>query len=97
MTTQTRVNPASVPVTTAWTRKRAVAAATIGSALEWYDFIVYSFFAAMIGKLFFPAAAPNSQLLIGLATFGVGFFMRPWAPSCSASMATVVDAARHSR
>ncbi|HXE17083.1 MAG TPA: MFS transporter [Stellaceae bacterium] len=58
-------------------RKRAVAAATIGSALEWYDFIVYSFFAAMIGKLFFPATDPNSQLLIGLATFGVGFFMRP--------------------
>lgn len=59
------------------TRRRAVAAATIGSALEWYDFIVYSFFAAIIGKLFFPAAAPNAQLLIGLATFGVGFFMRP--------------------
>jgi MHS family proline/betaine transporter-like MFS transporter len=58
-------------------RRRAVAAATIGSALEWYDFIVYSFFAVIIGKLFFPAAAPNSQLLIGLATFGVGFFMRP--------------------
>jgi MFS transporter, MHS family, proline/betaine transporter len=77
MTTQTRVSAVSVPVTTAGARKRAVAAATIGSALEWYDFIVYSFFAAMIGKLFFPAAAPNSQLLIGLATFGVGFFMRP--------------------
>ncbi len=58
-------------------RKRAVAAATIGSALEWYDFIVYSFFAAMIGKLFFPSSLPNTQLLIGLATFGVGFFMRP--------------------
>jgi MHS family proline/betaine transporter-like MFS transporter len=58
-------------------RRRAVAAATIGSALEWYDFIVYSFFAGMIGKLFFPAALPNTQLLIGLATFGVGFFMRP--------------------
>jgi MFS transporter, MHS family, proline/betaine transporter len=58
-------------------RTRAVAAATIGSALEWYDFIVYSFFAAMIGKLFFPSETPNAQLLIGLATFGVGFFMRP--------------------
>ncbi|HEY7990402.1 MAG TPA: MFS transporter [Stellaceae bacterium] len=74
MTTQSAVNPAMV---SGGSRKRAVAAATIGSALEWYDFIVYSFFAAMIGKLFFPAADPNSQLLIGLATFGVGFFMRP--------------------
>lgn len=59
-------------------RKRAVAAATIGSALEWYDFIVYSFFAAIIGKLFFPGADPAFQLLLGLATFGVGFFMRPF-------------------
>jgi MFS transporter, MHS family, proline/betaine transporter len=58
-------------------RRRAVAAATIGSAFEWYDFIVYSFFAVIIGKQFFPSASPNSQLLIALATFGVGFFMRP--------------------
>jgi MFS family permease len=58
-------------------RNQAVAAATIGSALEWYDFIVFSFFAALIGKEFFPAASAGSQLLIGLATFGVGFFMRP--------------------
>ncbi len=75
MTTQS-INPA-VALTTSGSRRRAVAAATIGSALEWYDFIVYSFFAAIIGKLFFPAALPNTQLLIGLATFGVGFFMRP--------------------
>jgi MFS transporter, MHS family, proline/betaine transporter len=62
---------------TAAERRRAVVAAHIGNALEWYDFIVYSFFAAMIGKLFFPATNPSSQLLLGLATFGVGFFMRP--------------------
>jgi MHS family proline/betaine transporter-like MFS transporter len=58
-------------------RHQAVAAATIGSALEWYDFIVFSFFAAIIAKEFFPSATAGSQLLIGLATFGVGFFMRP--------------------
>ncbi len=72
--------PAAAPIeanVTGAERRRAVAAAVIGSAFEWYDFIVYSFFAATIGKLFFPATDPNSQLLIGLATFGVGFFMRP--------------------
>jgi len=58
-------------------RRRAVAAATIGNALEWYDFIVYSFFAATIGKLFFPSQNPTVQLLLAFATFGVGFFMRP--------------------
>jgi MHS family proline/betaine transporter-like MFS transporter len=77
MTTQSGINPGSAMTPATGSRKRAVAAATIGSALEWYDFIVYSFFAALIGKLFFPAALPNTQLLIGLATFGVGFFMRP--------------------
>ena len=77
MSTQSGVNPGAAMGPVAGSRKRAVAAATIGSALEWYDFIVYSFFAAMIGKLFFPSALPNTQLLIGLATFGVGFFMRP--------------------
>ncbi|MCL2430616.1 MAG: MFS transporter, partial [Alphaproteobacteria bacterium] len=51
MTTQTGVGAASVRGAASRTRKRAVAAATIGSALEWYDFIVYSFFAALIGKL----------------------------------------------
>jgi MHS family proline/betaine transporter-like MFS transporter len=77
MATQSGIKSGSALAPATGSRKRAVAAATIGSALEWYDFIVYSFFAAMIGKLFFPAALPNTQLLIGLATFGVGFFMRP--------------------
>jgi MHS family proline/betaine transporter-like MFS transporter len=78
MSINARSGPAiSLPTAPAASRRRAIAAATIGSALEWYDFIVYSFFAAMIGKLFFPTSLPNTQLLIGLATFGVGFFMRP--------------------
>ena len=58
-------------------RRRAVAAATIGNALEWYDFIVYSFFPATIGKLFFASQDPTIQVLLGFGTFGVGFFMRP--------------------
>jgi MFS transporter, MHS family, proline/betaine transporter len=32
-----------------------VAAAVIGNALEWYDFIVFGFFAVVIARLFFPA------------------------------------------
>ncbi len=70
------VGGAGRPITGA-ERRRAVVAATIGSALEWYDFIVYSFFAATIGRLFFPGHDPAFQLLAALATFGVGFFMRP--------------------
>src|SRR5215831_19648804 len=54
-----------------------VAAAVIGNALEWYDFIVFGFFAVIIARLFFPAESQYGSLLLTTATFGVGFFMRP--------------------
>ncbi|NUT78824.1 MFS transporter [Pseudomonas sp. C1C7] len=56
---------------------RAIAAITIGSGLEFYDFSVYSFFATLIGRQFFPVESSLGQLLLSLATFGVGFGMRP--------------------
>lgn len=56
---------------------RAVTAITIGNALEFFDFTVYSFLAVTLGKLFFPVASPYGQLLISTATFGVGFITRP--------------------
>jgi MHS family proline/betaine transporter-like MFS transporter len=58
-------------------RWRAVAAASIGNALEWFDFIVYGFFAVTMAKLFFPTGDETVSLLLALATFGVTFFMRP--------------------
>ena len=62
---------------TAAQSRRAVVAATIGNLLEWYDFGVYGFFAATIGRVFFAAGDPTSALLASFATFGVGFLMRP--------------------
>ena len=56
---------------------RAVIAASIGNALEWFDFVVYGFFAGTIAKLFFPTGNETESLLFALATFGVTFFMRP--------------------
>lgn len=58
-------------------RSRQVTAAVIGNALEWYDFIVYGFLSSIIARLFFPAGDEYASLLMALATFGVGFFMRP--------------------
>lgn len=58
-------------------RRRAIAAITIGNGLEFYDFTVYSFFAVLIGKLFFPVSGSIGQLMLSLATFGVGFVARP--------------------
>ncbi|WP_343672135.1 MFS transporter [Paraburkholderia heleia] len=56
---------------------RLIAACSIGNALEMYDFTVYSFFALLIGRLFFPSDSPYGSLLLAVATFGIGFVMRP--------------------
>ncbi len=57
--------------------KRHVAAVVVGNALEFYDFLTYSFFAIYIGQTFFPSSDPASSLLASLATFGAGFATRP--------------------
>jgi MHS family proline/betaine transporter-like MFS transporter len=56
---------------------RLIAACSLGNALEMYDFTVYSFFALLIGKLFFPSDSAYGSLLLAVATFGIGFVMRP--------------------
>ncbi|WP_025586020.1 MFS transporter [Cupriavidus taiwanensis] len=66
-----------VPELTNATRRKAIIAATIGNGLEWFDFTVYSFFAVIIAKLFFPTGNDLTSFLLTVATFGVGFFMRP--------------------
>jgi MHS family citrate/tricarballylate:H+ symporter-like MFS transporter len=54
-----------------------IGAVAAGNALEFYDFLTFSFFATQIGNVFFPLENENSRLLLALATFGVGFLMRP--------------------
>ncbi|HEY6176944.1 MAG TPA: MFS transporter [Kofleriaceae bacterium] len=59
-------------------RTRAVTAATVGTALEWFDFTLYGALSAtVLPKLFFPALNSTSALLASLATFGVGLAARP--------------------
>jgi MFS family permease len=58
-------------------KAQVIAATTLGAALEYYDFTIYSFFAIQIGKLFFPSASHVNQFLLSMAVFGVGFVVRP--------------------
>jgi len=58
-------------------RGKAVIAASVGNALEWFDFVIYGFFAATIGRLFFPSNNDVESLLVAFATFGITFFIRP--------------------
>ncbi|RAR58424.1 MHS family proline/betaine transporter-like MFS transporter [Paraburkholderia unamae] len=63
--------------TSARQRRRAIIATVLGNGLEWFDFTVYSFFAVIIAKLFFPTGNELTSVLLTVATFGVGFVMRP--------------------
>jgi MHS family proline/betaine transporter-like MFS transporter len=66
MTAQSRVSRAS-----------QIAAATIGNALEWYDFLIFGYLTAIVSRLFFPTVSEYCAILAATATFGVSFFMRP--------------------
>src|SRR3977135_4347538 len=59
-------------------RLRVILAASIGSALEWYDFFLYGTAAALVfGDLFFPKSDPLTGTLLAFLTFCVGFVVRP--------------------
>src|SRR6218665_3779284 len=57
--------------------KKAVTAAALGNAMEWFDFGVYGFVAYALGKVFFPDASPSVQTIAALGTFSVPFLVRP--------------------
>lgn len=58
-------------------RRRQLMAASIGNVLEYYDFVVYAFLAAILAKKFFPNESEVAGLLASFAAFGVGFLARP--------------------
>jgi MFS family permease len=55
----------------------AVIRVSSGNFLEMYDFMVFGYYAAAIGKAFFPNGNPFISLMLSLMTFGAGFLMRP--------------------
>ena len=58
--------------------KRATLAASVGSALEYYDFALYSLASALIfGKIFFPGLGDAAGTVASLATLAIGFLARP--------------------
>src|SRR6516225_4821010 len=58
-------------------QRQAVVSGIAGNVMEWYDFSVYGYFAAVIGRQFFPAGDPVSSLLAAFGVFAAGFLMRP--------------------
>ncbi len=60
--------------------KRAVGAAALGNAMEWFDFGVYGYLAVTIGQVFFPSSNPTAQVIAAFATL-------PWRSWCVRSAA----------
>lgn len=59
-------------------RTRRMVAVGIGNFMEWFDFAIYGYFAAIIGAQFFPSGDPTAEMLSSLAVFAVGFISRPF-------------------
>lgn len=58
-------------------RVKVILPSIIGNILEWYDFSLYGFFAAVFAKLFFPTSEPLLATLMSFGVFAVGFITRP--------------------
>ena len=58
--------------------RRAIIASTVGTTIEWYDFLLYSVVTGLVfGKLFFPTSDPLVGVLQAFAVYAVGFIARP--------------------
>ncbi len=58
-------------------RRKVIVSTSIANALEWFDFVVYGFFAVVMAKLFFPSSNDTAALLAIFATFAIPFAVRP--------------------
>lgn len=76
--------------------RKAITAAALGNAMEWFDFGVYGFVAYALGQVFFPGADPGVQMIAALATFSVPFLIRPLGACFSARWATNTAARKSS-
>ena len=57
---------------------KVIAASSAGTMIEWYDFYIFGSLATIISTQFFPAGNPTANFLKTLATFAVGFAVRPF-------------------
>ena len=74
MTATTNVAP---PGRSAGAATRLIVSASLGNALEFYEILVYGYFAVVISKVFFPANDESVSILVTLGTFGASFLARP--------------------
>ena len=57
---------------------KVIAASSVGTLIEWYDFYIFGSLATTISVKFFPPGNPTAAFLATLATFAAGFIVRPF-------------------
>lgn len=64
--------------TSGWAIPKIIAASSVGTMIEWYDFYIFGMLAKTISTQFFPEGNPTAALLSTLAVFAAGFIVRPF-------------------
>ncbi|KDE19737.1 MFS transporter [Acetobacter aceti 1023] len=72
-----QMKPQDITVVDAQMLNKAVGAAALGNAMEWFDFGVYGYIAVTLGQVFFPLDNAATRLIATFATFTVAFLVRP--------------------
>ena len=70
-----RASADGVPVTAIW---QVIAASAVGTMIEWYDFYIFGSLAAVLSPKFYPPGNDTFAYIAYLATFAVGFLVRPF-------------------
>lgn len=66
-----------LPAAGSTSKLKDIVAALIGNTFEWFDFVIYGYFAAILVEVFFPPGQGIAPMLMVMATFGLGFVARP--------------------
>jgi MFS transporter, MHS family, proline/betaine transporter len=78
VSTTATLDPSLPPTPKSASGALQIAAATIGNTLEWFDILVYAYFAPTIAQVFFPNSNPLVSLLLTFGSFGLSYLARPF-------------------
>jgi hypothetical protein len=75
--------------------RRVIFASSVGTMIEWYDFYIFGSLAAVLSLKFYPPGNDTFAYIAYLATFAVGFLVRPFGALFLGGLATLSDASMH--
>src|SRR5215510_4598034 len=72
------VNTIARPLSRDYSLRRVIIASSAGTVIEWYDFFIFGSLAVTISPLFYPPGDETLALIAYMATFAIGFVVRPF-------------------